>query len=72
MAAQALSLPCQMLHWKDVVKYAFLADFDLLCDACQDISQRAWVTPAARLAMDLHFKICQAKEEIQRLNIEIP
>jgi hypothetical protein len=61
-----------MLHWKDVVEYAFLADFDLLSDARQDILQRAWATPAAQLAMDLHFKICRAKEEIQRLNIEIP
>lgn len=71
-AAQALSPPRRMLHWKEVVEYAFLADFDLLRDARQDISQRPWATPAARLAMDLHFKICRAKEEIQRLNIEIP
>jgi hypothetical protein len=71
-AAQALSPPRRTLHWKEVVEYAFLADFDLLRDARQDISQRPWATPAARLAMDLHFKICRAKEEIQRLNIEIP
>jgi hypothetical protein len=40
--------------------------------ARQDISQCPWATPAARLAMDLHFKICRAKEEIQHLNVEIP
>jgi len=34
----------------------FLADFDLLRDARQDISQRPWATPAGRLAMDLYFK----------------
>ena len=51
-AAQALSPPHRMLHWKDVVEYAFLVDFNLLCDARQDISQCPWATPAARLAMD--------------------
>ncbi|KAH7917124.1 hypothetical protein BV22DRAFT_1135675 [Leucogyrophana mollusca] len=53
-----------------VVKYAFLADFDLLWDARQDISQRDWATPKGRLAMDHYFKICRAREEIQRLNVE--
>jgi hypothetical protein len=71
-AAQALSPPRRTLHWKEVVEYAFLADFDLLRDAHQDILHRPWATPAARLAMDLYFKICRAREEIQRLNIEIP
>jgi hypothetical protein len=71
-ATQALSPPRHTLHWKEVVEYTFLTDFDLLCDAHQDISQHPWATPAARLAMDLHFKICRAKEEIQRLNVEIP
>jgi Kyakuja-Dileera-Zisupton transposase len=71
-AAQALNPPPQTLHWKEVVEYAFLADFDLLRDAHQDISQRPWATPAGRLAMDLHFKICCAAEEIERLNVEIP
>jgi hypothetical protein len=71
-AAQALNPPRRTLHWKEVVKYAFLADFDLLRDARQDISQHPWATPAGRLAMDLHFKICRAAEEIERLNVEIP
>lgn len=70
-AALALNPPRRTLQWKEVVEYAFLADFDLLRDARQDISQRIWATPAGRLAMDLHFKICRAKEEISRLNIEI-
>jgi hypothetical protein len=60
-----------MLHWKEVVEYVFLVDFDLLHDTHRDISQSLWATPAAQLATDLHFKICRAKEEIQRLNIKI-
>ncbi|KAG1844376.1 hypothetical protein F4604DRAFT_1884456 [Suillus subluteus] len=63
--------PHQTLKWEDVVEYAFLADFDLLRDTRADVSQCPWLSPAARSAMDLHFKICRARKEIQCLNIEI-
>ncbi|KAG2139649.1 hypothetical protein DEU56DRAFT_911908 [Suillus clintonianus] len=66
-----MSPPRKMLKWEEVVDYAFLADFDLLRDARADISQSLWSSPAARSAMDLHFKICHAQEEIFRLNIEV-
>jgi hypothetical protein len=71
-AASALSPPRSTLSWNDVVEYAFLADFDLLRDTRQDIRDRPWATPACRLTMDQHFKLERAREEIQRLNIEIP
>ncbi|KAK0477652.1 hypothetical protein IW261DRAFT_1551930 [Armillaria novae-zelandiae] len=58
-----------MLH--TVVEYAFLSDFDLLHDVQQDMSRHKWATPAGHKAMDTYFKICCAKEEIKRLNIEI-
>ena len=70
-AARLLPTPRRQLDWKEVVEYAFLADFDLLRDARQDISDRPWATPAGRLAMDLYFKIERAREEITRLNVEI-
>jgi hypothetical protein len=70
-AARALSPPRPALSWEEVIEYAFLADFDLLRDARQDISQRPWSTPTGRLTMDTYFKMCRAREEIQRLNIEI-
>ena len=70
-AARLLHTPRCQLDWKEVVEYVFLADFDLLCDAHQDISNHPWATPARQLAMDLYFKIAQAHEEITRLNIEI-
>ncbi|KAG1873969.1 hypothetical protein F4604DRAFT_1532918, partial [Suillus subluteus] len=54
-----------------VKRVVTLADFDLLCDARADISQPLWSSPAARSAMDLHFKMCCAQEEISRLNIEV-
>ena len=72
MAALALVPPCQVLDWDQVVKYAFLLDFDLLRDACQDIRRKPWATPAAQLAIDQAFKLEHAKEEIMRLNIEVP
>ena len=40
-------------------------------DTREDIRLRAWAKPAARLAMDSFFKIERAREEIERLNIEI-
>lgn len=69
--ARLLPTPRRQLDWKEVVEYAFLADFDLLRDTRQDISNRLWATPAGRLAMDLYFKIARAHEEITRLNVEI-
>ncbi|KAG1793324.1 uncharacterized protein HD556DRAFT_1479424 [Suillus plorans] len=71
LTAHALSSPRPALKWEDVVEYAFLADFELLRDAREDISQRPWATPSGRHAMDLYFKMCRAREEIERLNVEI-
>jgi hypothetical protein len=71
-AAANLSPPRQELSWEEVVEYAFLADFDLLHGARQDILTWPWSTPAARQAMDGYFKLLRAEEDIIRLNIEIP
>lgn len=70
-AAQTVTPPRPTLKWEEVVEYAFLSDFDLLRDARQDVREQPWATPAGRRAMDQHFKILRAREEIQRLNIEI-
>ena len=59
------------LKWEQVIEYAFLADFDLLRDTREDISQRPWAHPTARFALDTYFKMCRAQEEIQRLDVEI-
>ncbi|KAI5989528.1 hypothetical protein EDD15DRAFT_2171307 [Pisolithus albus] len=69
--ALAMRPPRQMLRWEQVVEYAFLADFDLLRDTCEDISQHPWAHPTAWFAMDTYFKMCRSKEEIACLNIEI-
>lgn len=59
------------LKWDEVVEYSFLADFELLRDTRDDVSKKLWSKPAARQAMDQYFKIERAREEIERLNIEI-
>lgn len=54
-----------------MVEYAFLADFDLLRDSRQDVRDRPWTKPACRVVIDHYFKLERAREEIQRLNVEI-
>ncbi|KAF8054767.1 hypothetical protein FPV67DRAFT_1681827 [Lyophyllum atratum] len=71
-AAFTVTPPRPQLTWESVVEYAFLADFDLLRDSRQDIRDRPWSRPASRLAMDRYFKTERAREEIQRLDVEIP
>ncbi|KAJ7124029.1 hypothetical protein C8R43DRAFT_899278 [Mycena crocata] len=70
-AASTLDPPRDSLTWEQVVEYAFLSDFDLLRDGREDIREELWAKPAGRIAMDMHFKIERADEEIIRLNIEI-
>lgn len=59
------------LHWEQVVEYAFLADFDGLRNTREDVRTKLWSKPTGRAAMDQHFKMKRAREEIDRLNIEI-
>ncbi|KIK05402.1 hypothetical protein K443DRAFT_3888 [Laccaria amethystina LaAM-08-1] len=72
VAAQALVPLRPPLSWDDVVEYAFLADFDLLSDTRSDVRLKIWAKPASRILMDQHFKVKRAREEILRLNVEIP
>ncbi|KAJ7197841.1 hypothetical protein GGX14DRAFT_374768 [Mycena pura] len=71
-AAGLLDPPMPYLGWEQVVEYAFLADFDILRDTRPEVQSRSWARPAYRLAMDRYFRILRAREEIKRLNVEIP
>ncbi|KAJ7104590.1 hypothetical protein C8R43DRAFT_1092224 [Mycena crocata] len=71
-AAMLLDPPMPQLSWDQVVEYAFLADFDILRDTRAEVRARPWTRPSYRLAMDNSFKILRAREEIKRLNVEIP
>ncbi|KAJ7238094.1 hypothetical protein B0H12DRAFT_1025997, partial [Mycena haematopus] len=71
-AAAAMVPPRTALSWEQIVEYAFLADFDLLREGREDIRSELWAQAAGRAAMDQHFKLLRADEEIARLNLEIP
>jgi hypothetical protein len=70
-AAMVLRPRAPKLTWEKVVEYAFLADFDLLRAARQDIREKPWAKPANRTLRDTYFKMERAREEIERLNVEI-
>ncbi|KAJ6631993.1 hypothetical protein B0H10DRAFT_2206396 [Mycena sp. CBHHK59/15] len=70
-ATSVLEVPQEPLTWEQVVEYTFLADFDLLCEAQDDIRKEPWALPSGRIAMDQHYKLLHTDEEIQRLKIEI-
>ncbi|KAJ7076258.1 hypothetical protein B0H15DRAFT_925229 [Mycena belliarum] len=70
-AADAMTPPKDHLSWEQVVEYAFLADFDLLREGREDIRGEPWALPSGRAAMDQHYKLLRADEELKRLNIEI-
>ncbi|KAF8991338.1 hypothetical protein BDQ17DRAFT_1393007 [Cyathus striatus] len=65
MSQTAMLPPRQPLSWDEVVSYAFLADFDLLCDTCQDFEPK---NPC--LTYQIHKyrleRTCFAKTHMQR------
>ncbi len=48
-----------------------MSDFDLLRCTRHDIREKPWANPTNRILRDQFFKLKQAQEEIQRLNVEI-
>ncbi|KAJ7238461.1 hypothetical protein C8J57DRAFT_1016473, partial [Mycena rebaudengoi] len=71
MAAGALEEWREALQWEQVVEYVFLADFDLLREGQSDIRKEPWALPSGHVAMDKHFDLLRADEELVRLDIEI-
>ncbi|KAN0087911.1 hypothetical protein V8E55_006532 [Tylopilus felleus] len=69
--ASKLLPPHLTISWKDIVKYTSLAEFDLLCNSGDDVHDHTWARLAIHEVMTKFFKLCQAKEEIMRLNVEI-
>ena len=59
------------MTWKEIVEYSCLAEFDLLRLSRADIRQGKWSQPAHREGTVKYFKLCRAREEIARLNVEI-
>lgn len=69
--AARLTPPRPPISWKDITKYTFIGEFDLLRHTRDDVRERIWARPAVREATSKFFKLCRAKEEITRLNVEI-
>ena len=69
--ALKLTPPRPELTWKQIVEYAFLAEFDMLRNSHTDIRSELWTQPARREATIKHLEIERAQEEIKRLNLEI-
>ena len=69
--AAALNPPRPPISWKDITQYTFLGEFDLLWHTRDDVRERVWAKPAVREVTAKFFKLCRAKEEITRLNVEM-
>jgi len=70
-AATALNPPMPTIDWTTVSHYKFLEEFPLLRNTSQDLSDKRWARPAIRETIKQWHRICRAKEEIIRCNVEI-
>ncbi|KAI6094410.1 hypothetical protein F5141DRAFT_1191877 [Pisolithus sp. B1] len=66
-ALQTHSAAIKTLHWEQVVEYAFLADFNLLQDTHENISQCPWAHPTVHFTLDTYFKMT-CKEKINNIH----
>ncbi|KAG2744797.1 hypothetical protein P692DRAFT_201882787, partial [Suillus brevipes Sb2] len=69
--AAVLNPPRPKISWKDIVEYGFLGEFDLLRYSRDDVRNSDWSKPGHREATTKFFKLCRAREEITRLNVEV-
>ncbi|KAI0040590.1 hypothetical protein FA95DRAFT_1502613 [Auriscalpium vulgare] len=64
--------PRQKLEYSEVANYGWLGEFDLLKESRHEVLEKPWSQPANREAVTKYLKVHRAREEIQRLNVEIP
>ena len=70
-AARALNPPRPPLDWAQVSRYSFLEEFTLLRDTQHDITKAPWADPVIYKTIKKYFRVCRARKEIQRCNVEI-
>jgi len=70
-AAMALNPSMPTIDWTTVSHYKFLEDFPLLRNTSNDLSDKRWARPAIRETIKQWHRICRAREEIIRCNVEI-
>lgn len=61
----------EALDWAKIAKYNFVEEFNILRYAREDVRPKKWSDGDAREAMKLHQRIKRAKEELERLNVEV-
>ena len=69
--AISMNPPRQVLEFKDIIGYSFLAEFDLLREGRQDVREKPWTKPIFREGMEQYFKLKCARDEQKRLDIEV-
>ncbi|CAA7264087.1 unnamed protein product [Cyclocybe aegerita] len=70
-AALALKPPKPTIDWGTVSHFKFLEDFPLLRNTKADIDGKPWAKPVIREIIKQHHRLCRAREEITRCNVEI-
>jgi hypothetical protein len=68
-AVQALQKP--PTKFQDIIKLSFVSEFDLLKDSRNDIREKIWANPQARIVCDAFFRRRGAREELACLSLEI-
>ncbi|KAJ6583125.1 hypothetical protein DFH09DRAFT_1076280 [Mycena vulgaris] len=71
VAVSQLNPSQEHFTWASIIDATTLSEFDLLRETKTDIRSLPWANPFNREAMVLYFHVKQAKEEINRLNVEI-
>ncbi|KIL64909.1 hypothetical protein M378DRAFT_61735, partial [Amanita muscaria Koide BX008] len=69
--AELLDPPATSITWQDIAEYTFVGEFDLLRITRSDIRKEKWTQKAYREAAVSYYKLCRAREELQRLNVEV-
>ncbi|KAG1727168.1 uncharacterized protein EDB91DRAFT_1061298 [Suillus paluster] len=69
--ATQLNPPRPALQWEQIVKYSFLAEFDLLRETDGEMQSKRWANPSYRHASTQFIEQHRANEEICRLNVEV-
>ncbi|KAG1853525.1 hypothetical protein F4604DRAFT_1686334 [Suillus subluteus] len=63
--------PQEVIEYSEVASYAWLGEFDLLKHSRHCILEKPWTSKGNREVANNFFKIQRAREEIQRLNVEV-
>ncbi|OJT09099.1 hypothetical protein TRAPUB_1 [Trametes pubescens] len=70
-AAAALKPPRPPLDWSQVSHMTYVEEFELLQDTSGDLQKKKWSEPVVRTTMRLAQRLERAREEVERVNLEV-